>query len=95
MKNILNKTLYKSNKEFASIFRDTDAFHYLYNTNLLNIINSMFLIKKGFENVAFMGPNPDIFLSKLPPGKNSYKHTSDRNKKLRLLRPLRKQFNRV
>jgi NADH dehydrogenase [ubiquinone] 1 alpha subcomplex assembly factor 5 len=63
---MIDKLLYKQNKDFASKFRDSDAFHYLYNTNLLNIINSMFLITKKFDNIVFMGNNPDLFIKKLP-----------------------------
>ncbi len=63
---MMNKTLLKNNKDFSSKFRDSEEFHYLYNTNLLNIVNSMFLINKKFDNLVFMGNNPDIFIKKLP-----------------------------
>lgn len=63
---MIDKQTYKQNKDFASKYRDSDAFHYLYNTNLLNIINSMFLITKKFDNIVFLGNNPDLFIQKLP-----------------------------
>ena len=68
MKNILNKSLYQSNKNFAIQFRDSLGFKELYDINLLNLINSMFLINKPFTKVVFVGPNPQLFLEKLPPG---------------------------
>jgi hypothetical protein len=71
MKNILNKSLYKSNKEFANKFRDSFGFQQLYKNSLLNTINSIFLINRPLNVVAFMGPNPELFIERLPPGINS------------------------
>lgn len=68
MKNILNKSLYQTNKIFANQFRDSMGFKEMYDINLLNLINSMFLITKPFTKLAFVGPNPQLFLEKIPPG---------------------------
>jgi hypothetical protein len=70
MKNILNKSLYQSNKDFANKFRDSFGFQQLYKNNLLNTINSMFVITRPLNVVAFMGPNPELFVEKLPPSNN-------------------------
>jgi hypothetical protein len=64
--NIVNKETYKFNKNFASKFRESIQFKNLYDLNLLNLINSIFLIKKELDTIVFMGNNPDLFLEKLP-----------------------------
>jgi hypothetical protein len=71
----INKALLRRNKDFSTNFRDSDEFHYLYNTNLSNIINSMFIIRKNFENLVFMGNNPDYFLKKIPKCKHNFNHS--------------------
>jgi hypothetical protein len=62
----IDKHTFIQNKNFASNFRDTPAFNSIYNTNLMNLLNSLFIFKKNFETVVFMGSNPDILLEKLP-----------------------------
>jgi hypothetical protein len=67
--NMLNKNLFKNNKDFASQFKDSQEFHYLYNTNLLNILYSMFIVKRSFDTIVFMGNNPELILQNLPKSK--------------------------
>ncbi len=67
--NIIDKEAYKSNKNFAAKFRDTQEFHYLHNINLMNLLNSMFVLRRNFETIVFLGSNPDIFLEKIPQSK--------------------------
>ena len=63
---IYNKNVYISNKNFAAKFRDTQEFHYLYNINLINLLNSMFVLRRNFDTIVFLGMNPEIFLEKIP-----------------------------
>jgi hypothetical protein len=65
----INKEHYKNNKDFASKFRDLKPFDAIYNLNLQTLIHSMFLIRKNFDVVIFLGMNPDVYLAKKPPGK--------------------------
>lgn len=72
-KNILNKNLYKYNKDISARLRNDNNYnfyhHFLYDINLMNLMNTMFLVKRDFEKIVFIGPNPDMFLKKLPPSK--------------------------
>ncbi len=64
--NIIDSNVVKRNKDYASKFRDSQEFRSLHDMNLLNIINSSYLIKKEISNIVFMGSNPDLLLQKLP-----------------------------
>jgi hypothetical protein len=50
----------------ASNFRESIYQKFLFDLNLKNLLNSMFLITKKFETVVFVGPNPEIFLINRP-----------------------------
>ena len=53
-------------KDNASIYRNTIYQKFLYDLNLKNLLNSMFLITKKFETVVYVGPNPECFLLQKP-----------------------------
>lgn len=68
---LFNEDLYLANKDFASKFKDNSYNKALYDINLLNTLNSLFLVKKDIENIVFVGPNPYLLLEKLPPSKKN------------------------
>jgi hypothetical protein len=63
---IVNREIYRENKDFASRFRDSRFQTVLYNNHLMNLTHTLYLVKKSFEKVIFIGPNPDILLTSLP-----------------------------
>jgi hypothetical protein len=63
---IVSKQVYQDNKNFAARFRDSKSHNLLYDRNLMNITQLLYLVKKPFEKIIFIGPNPDIFLTSLP-----------------------------
>ena len=54
------------NKEYASAFRGTDAQKDLFDFTTVSICEQMSAIKKEFNNIAYVGPNPDVFLLNMP-----------------------------
>jgi hypothetical protein len=65
-KRVFDNEVYKYNKDFSSKFREDPEYQFLYDNNLINLLNLMFIIKKTFEKIVFIGPNPDTFLRKIP-----------------------------
>ena len=84
------KNNYRQLRQFSSLFFDVKAIqnykdissHYrgsvyhqlLYDLNLKNLLNSMFLITKKFDTLLFIGPNPEIFLQNKPASINKFKN---------------------
>jgi len=66
---LFNDELYLRNKEFAANFKDSIYHKAFYDINLQNTLNSLFLINREISNIVFVGPNPYLFLEKLPPSK--------------------------
>ncbi len=67
--NLFNDDLLLRNKEFAANFKDSIYHKVFYDINLQNTLNSLYLINREIENIVFIGPNPYLFLEKLPPSK--------------------------
>jgi hypothetical protein len=63
---IFDQKAVQNYKDNASFYRDTVYQKFLYDLNLKNLLNSMFLITKKFETVVFVGPNPESFLLHKP-----------------------------
>jgi hypothetical protein len=63
---VIDKHVYRTNKDFAAGYRDSKYQHILYDKNLLNITHTLYLVRKSFEKIIFIGPNPDILLTSLP-----------------------------
>jgi len=70
---IYNEKLLLQNKEFSAKFKDSNYFNFFYDINLKHSLNSLFIIKKDIKNIVFVGPNPNLFLEKLPPSKINIK----------------------
>jgi hypothetical protein len=64
---LFNEELFLRNKEFAANFKDSVYQKVFYDINLQNTLNSLFLINREIKNIVFVGPNPALFLEKLPP----------------------------
>ena len=58
-------------RDNSSYYKDTVYQNLLYDLNLKNLLNSMFLITKKFDTVVFIGPNPESFLINKPSSMNS------------------------
>lgn len=67
--NLFNDELLLRNKEFAANFKESIYHKVFYDINLQNTLNSLYLINRDVENIVFIGPNPYLFLEKLPPSK--------------------------
>jgi hypothetical protein len=63
---IFDQKAVQNYKDNAAFYRDTIYHKFLYDLNLKNLLNSMFLITKKFETVVFIGPNPESFLINKP-----------------------------
>jgi hypothetical protein len=64
---IFNEKLLLQNKEFSAKFKDSNYFNFFYDINLKHSLNSLFMVKKEIKNIVFVGPNPSLFLEKIPP----------------------------
>jgi len=71
--NLYNNELFIRNKDFAANFKDSVYHKVFYDINLQNTLNSLFLINREVKNIVFVGPNPYLFLEKLPPSKFNFK----------------------
>lgn len=66
---LFDDELFLRNKEFAANFKESVYHKVFYDINLQNTLNSLFLINREINNIVFVGPNPYLFLEKLPPSK--------------------------
>jgi hypothetical protein len=66
---LFNDDLFIENKKFAANFKDSIYHKVFYDISLQYTLNSLFLINKEINNIVFVGPNPYLFLEKLPPSK--------------------------
>lgn len=67
--NLFDTELLIKNKQFAANFKDSVYHKAFYDINLQNTLNTLFLINREINNIVFVGPNPYLFLEKLPPSK--------------------------
>jgi hypothetical protein len=63
---IVNKEIYKANKDLAAKFKGNVYQKKLYDRNLINMMHSLFLIRRNFEKIVFIGQNPEIFFTNIP-----------------------------
>jgi hypothetical protein len=63
---VINKDVYKRNKDFASKFKGNLYQKLLYDRNLINMMHSLFLVKKNFDKIVFIGQNPEVILTNIP-----------------------------
>ncbi|CDW79540.1 UNKNOWN [Stylonychia lemnae] len=63
---VFNRSLKFSQKSNSAIFKETKPYMTLYDLPLMNIVNRLKGIKKTFKNIAFIGPNPYLFIQHLP-----------------------------
>lgn len=57
-------------RDSSSFYKDTVYQKLVYDLNLKNLLNSMFLITKQFDTLVFLGPNPESFLINKPSSMN-------------------------
>ena len=55
------------NKEYAALYKKSNAHRSYFDLPLLSIINKLTAIKRNLSSLVFIGPNPDFFLKKLDP----------------------------
>jgi hypothetical protein len=63
---IVNKEVYKASKDYASKFKGNIYQSMLYDRNLMNMMCSLFLVRRNFENIVFIGQNPEVFITNIP-----------------------------
>lgn len=63
---VFNRSLKFLHKENATKNRSLPQFNALYDFPLMNLITRLGGIKKNFKKIAFIGPNPDLFLLNMP-----------------------------
>jgi hypothetical protein len=68
---IVNREVYKVNKDFAAKLKGNIYQKMIYDRNLLNIMHSLYLIRRNFEKIVFIGQNPEILLANIPSSKFS------------------------
>ena len=61
-----NRAWKNAQKERASVFKEQIAFKSLYDLPLMNLVTRLTGIRRDFKTVAFVGPNPYLFLQHLP-----------------------------
>jgi hypothetical protein len=66
---IYSEKLLLQNKEFSTNFKESTYFNFFYDINLKHSLNSLFMVKKEIKKIVFVGPNPNLFLEKIPPSK--------------------------
>ena len=65
-KQVFNRQLKFLQKERASVNKETLPFQLAYDLPLITLTKRLEGIKKNFKNIAFIGPNPYLFLQHLP-----------------------------
>ena len=74
---IVNKEVYRANKDYASKFKGNIYQKLLYDRSLLNMMHSLYLIRRNFEKIVFIGQNPEILLSNIPSSRTLlFRHTA-------------------
>jgi hypothetical protein len=63
---IVNKDVYKASKDYAAKFKGNVYQKMIYDRNLMNMMHSLYLIKRNFEKIVFIGQNPEILLTNIP-----------------------------
>lgn len=65
-KDVFNRSLKLQHKMRAAPNKESVAFKACYDLPLMTLVNRLQGIKKEFKKVAFVGPNPYLFLQHLP-----------------------------
>ena len=67
-KDVFNRSMKQQQRIRASVNKESLPFKACYDLPLITMAKRLQGIKKDFKNVAFMGPNPYLFLQHLPSG---------------------------
>ena len=67
---MFDKKIYIANKEYSATFNEGFNIYktMLYDLNLKNLMNSLHVVRRDFENIVFYGSNPITCLLNLPSG---------------------------
>jgi len=65
---MFNRELKSKQRGNAAKFKETTGFRALFDLPLMTMIKRLPGIKKEYESVSFVGPNPYLFLNHIPPG---------------------------
>jgi hypothetical protein len=65
-KEVFNRAIKLQQKERAAVNKETLPFKTCYDLPLMTLMTRLSGIKKKFKKVAFLGPNPYLFLQHLP-----------------------------
>ena len=65
-KGYFNRALKFTQKSNSAIYKNTQPYQMLYDLPLMTMMKRLTGIKKCFKNIAFIGPNPYLFLQHLP-----------------------------
>ena len=65
---IFNRPLKIAQKGRSAEHKETPSYQAAFDFPLMNLVKRMQGIKKDFKNIAFVGPNPYLFLQHLPKG---------------------------
>ena len=65
-KQVFNRQLKLLHKDRAAINKETQMYQLAYDLPLINMTKRLEGIRKKFKNIAFIGPNPYLFLQHMP-----------------------------
>ena len=65
---LFDRALKQAQKARAASFKESTSFKAFFDLPVMNLVKRVQGIKKEFKRIAFVGPNPYLFLQHLPKG---------------------------